>query len=267
MASRADWSIGCYERTAAQLLLAAEAVVARAAPLAGELVVDVGCGTGNAALLAAARGARVIGVDPAARLLEVARAEAAARELEATFVAGEAAAIPLPEASADAVVSVFGVIFAADAAAAAAELTRVSRDGGRIVLSAWIPGGAISELNRIGQEAVMRALGTPPGPTPFAWHDREALEGLFNPHGYRIEVEERRLSFVGRSPGDYLDAEIESHPLVVAGRSILQRHGLDEEVRTRMLSVLEAANEDPAGFCVTRQYVVATARRRPSAES
>ena len=129
MASRADWSIGCYERTAAQLLPAAEAVVARAAPLAGELVVDVGCGTGNAALLAAARGARVIGVDPAARLLEVARAEAAARELEATFVAGEAAAIPLPEASADAVVSVFGVIFAPDAAAAAAELTRVSRDG------------------------------------------------------------------------------------------------------------------------------------------
>ena len=113
----------------------------------------------------------------------------------------------------------------------------------------------------------MRALGTPPGPTPFAWHDREALEGLFNPHGYRIEVAEHRLSFVGRSPGDCLDAEIESHPLMVAGRSILQRHGLDEEVRTRMLSVLEAANEDPAGFCVTRQYVVATARRGPSAES
>jgi SAM-dependent methyltransferase len=266
VASRSDWSIGCYERTAAQLLPAAEAVVARAAPLAGELVVDVGCGTGNAALLAAARGAQVIGVDPAPRLLEVARAEAAARELEATFLAGEAAALPLPEASADAVVSVFGVIFAPDAAAAAAELTRVSRDG-RIVLSAWIPGGAISELNRIGQEAVMRALGTPPGPTPFAWHDREALEGLFNPHGYRIEVEEHRLSFVGRSPSDYLDAEIESHPLVVAGRSILQRHGLDEEVRTRMLSVLEAANEDPAGFRVTRRYVVATARRRPSAES
>lgn len=160
--------------------------------------------------------------------------------------------------------SVFGVIFAPDAAAAAAELTRVSRDG-RIVLSAWIPGGAISQLNRIGQEAVIRALGTPPGPTPFAWHDRKALEGLFSPHGYGIEVQEHRLCFIGRSPSDYLDAEIESHPLVVAGRSILQRHGLDEEVRTRMLSVLEAANEDPTGFRLTRHYVVATAQRRPSA--
>src|SRR6266508_4578451 len=88
---RFDWSIGRYEHTAAQLLAAAEAVVERAAPLACERVVDVGCGTGNAALLAAARGARVVGVDPAGRLLEVARDEADARGLEVMFLPGEAA--------------------------------------------------------------------------------------------------------------------------------------------------------------------------------
>ena len=68
-----DWGLGRYEDTAAQLEPAARAVVERAAPAAGEHVVDVGCGTGNAALLAAERGARVTGVDPAPRLLDVAR--------------------------------------------------------------------------------------------------------------------------------------------------------------------------------------------------
>jgi len=156
-----DWSLGHYEHSAYQLLPAAEVVVERAMPVAGERVVDVGCGTGNAALLAAARGARVTGVDPARRLLEVAREQAAARGLEVMFLPGEAAALPLPEASADVVLSVFGVIFAPNAQAATAELARVTAAGGRIVLSAWIPIGAISETNRLARETVMRALGAP----------------------------------------------------------------------------------------------------------
>ena len=231
--------------------------MARAEPLAGRVVADVGCGTGNAALLAASLGARVIGVDPAPRLLEVARAEAEARRLDVTFVPGDAAALPLEDASVDAVLSVFAVIFAPDVAAAAAELSRVTRDG-PIVLTAWIPGGPISEVIRLGREA----LGARPGPPPFPWHEREALEGLFDPHGFGIEIEEHRLAFTGRSPSAYLDAEIESHPLLAAEREILERHGLAGDVRMRMLSVLEAANEDPTGFRVTRRYVVATAKRQ-----
>src|SRR5919199_6366535 len=104
-ATRLDWGLGRYEDTAARLEPAARAVVERAAPAAGEHVLDVGCGTGNAALLAAARGARVTGVDPAPRLLDVAREEAAARGLDATFTAGEAAALPLGDGEADVVLS------------------------------------------------------------------------------------------------------------------------------------------------------------------
>lgn len=137
---RVDWGVGHYEQTASQLLPAAELLVEQAAPLAGTRVVDVGCGTGNAALLAAARGARVTGVDPALRLLEVARRRAAAAALEVTFLTGEAAALPLPDNSADVVLSVFGVIFAPDPQAAAAELARVTAHDGRILLTAWIPG-------------------------------------------------------------------------------------------------------------------------------
>jgi ubiquinone/menaquinone biosynthesis C-methylase UbiE len=107
-----DWGLGNYEQTAAQLLPAARVVVDRAAPTPDERVVDVGCGTGNAALLAAARGARAIGVDPATRLLEVARDAAAARGLNATFALGDAESLPVDDRAADVVLSVFGVIFA-----------------------------------------------------------------------------------------------------------------------------------------------------------
>ncbi len=144
-------------------------------------MVDVGCGTGNAALLAAALGARVTGVDPAARLLEVARERAADEGLQATFVAGDAASVPLEDATADVVLSVFGVIFAPDPAAAAAELARVTAPDGRILLSAWIPEGPISQMGRAAREAIGRALGTPPGPPQFMWHDRDALAALFGP--------------------------------------------------------------------------------------
>lgn len=85
------WGAGRYERIAEQLLPAAEVVVERATPREGERVVDIGCGTGNAALLAAGRGATVTGVDPAQRLLEVGAATAAERGLNATFTLGEAA--------------------------------------------------------------------------------------------------------------------------------------------------------------------------------
>src|SRR5689334_10537672 len=105
-----DWSAGRYERTAGQLLSAARVVVERAAVAPGERVVDVGCGTGNAALLAAERGARVTGVDPAVRLLGVAREQAAARGLVADFAEGDAAHLPLGDGEAQAVLSVFGVI-------------------------------------------------------------------------------------------------------------------------------------------------------------
>ena len=163
-----DWSLGRYERTAEQLLPAARLVVERAAPRVGERVVDVGCGSGNAALLAAERGARVTGVDPAARLLDVAREEAAARGLDADFALAEAAALPLADGEADVVLSVFGLIFAPDPQAAAAELDRVTAPSGRIVLSAWIPGGGMSDAIRVSREAVARVLELPPGPQPFA---------------------------------------------------------------------------------------------------
>jgi len=257
---RIDWSIGHYEETASELAPAAELLVDEAEPLPGKRVVDVGCGTGNAALLAAVRGARVIGVDPALRLLDVARERAEAGALDVAFLAGEAAAIPVGDKSADVVLSVFGVIFAPDAEAAAAELARVTADDGRIVLTSWIPDGAVSRMNKVAQEAVLRALGAPAGSPPFPWHDAEALNQLFAPHGFSFSVKEHSLPFNAASAHDFLE-EGSSHPLAVASRQILERHGLAEDVYMQMLEILQAANEDPSGFRVTSRYVTATGVR------
>jgi len=258
--SGADWGLGRYEDTAVRLEPAARVVVERAAPAAGERVVDVGCGTGNAALLAAERGAAVTGVDPAPRLVAVAREAGAARGLDATFVVGEAAALPLGDGEADVVLSVFGAIFASDPRAAVAEMARVTARGGRMVISAWIPSGAVHDAVRVAQEAVRNALGAPAGPPPFPWHDRTALAELLAPHGFEITVDEERLAFTAPSPQAYVDEQAD-HPLGVAGRAVLGPRNEDGALRERMLAIFEARNEEPAAFRVTSRYVVATARR------
>jgi SAM-dependent methyltransferase len=256
-----DWSLGHYETTAKQLLPAARVVVEQAAPDRDELVVDVGCGTGNAALLAAERGARVTGIDPAARLLDVARARASARGLEATFVQGDAAAIPVQDRSTDLVLSVFGVIFAPDASAAAAEMARVTAPGGRIVVSAWIPRGAISDMVGVSREAMARAVGASAGPAPFAWYERDALTDIFAPLGFSVSVREEQLAFTADSARDFLEAESADHPLWVAGRAVLEPRGELQALQARVLGILEAANEEPGAFRVTSRYVVARAER------
>jgi SAM-dependent methyltransferase len=262
-AMQMDWSVGRYETIAEQLWPAAADLVDRAAISPGDRVVDVGCGTGNAALLAAGRGAQVTGVDPAARLLEVARARAAESGTAASFKQGDAASIPLETAGADVVLSVFGVIFAPDPAAAAAELARVTAPEGRILLTAWVPGGAIDDCVGAFQKAVVDALALPPGPPPFAWHESGELERLLGPHGFSVTVEEGRLAFTAGSAREYLAIMGRDHPVAMAGRAVLASRGGAEEVTERAIGILEAANEDPAAFRMTSRYVVATATRQP----
>ncbi len=256
-----DWSLGHYETTAEQLSPVATAVVDRAALSPGDRVVDVGCGTGNATLAAALRGAHATGVDPAARLLEVARVRAAESGVHATFVRGDAASIPLETASADIVLSVFGVIFAPDPAAAATEIARLTAPGGRILLTAWIPEGAINDFVGVFQKAVAAALGLPPGPPPFAWHDQGALASLFGPHGFSVTVAQDEVAITASSPREYMEIQRRDHPMSVAGQAVLESRGDGEALAERALAILEAANEDPGAFRVTSQYVVATAVR------
>jgi ubiquinone/menaquinone biosynthesis C-methylase UbiE len=258
-----EWGAGRYERIAEQLLPAAEVVVERAAPRKGERVVDIGCGTGNAALLAAERGATIAGVDPAQRLLDVGAATAAERGLNATFMLGEAADIPLEDDGADVALSVFGVIFAPDPEAAAAEIDRVTAQAGRVLLAAWIPGGAISQAVRFTRQTVAEILGQPPASPPFAWHEQESVSGLFEPYGFTPSLTEHALAFGASSVDEFMRIEGENHPLAIAARPVLEGAGRAEEVRAGMRRIYEEANEDPNRFRITSRYVVAEMERSP----
>lgn len=255
-----DWSVGRYETIAALLLPAAEAVVAAAGLKRGDRVVDIGCGTGNAALLAARRGAEVIGVDPASRLIDVAAERAAREGVEASFRPGEAASLPIPDASADVAMSVFGIIFAADAAAAAAEIDRVLTAPARIVLSAWLPSGAVFEMNAAAAAAIRAAVGAPPPPA-FNWHDPDELVRLLQPYGFTLSTEEHELAFTATSARDFLEEQSRDHPLAVSGLGLLAKFGKAERVRNDLLEILEKGNEDATAFRSTSRYIVAVAHR------
>ncbi|WP_435206515.1 class I SAM-dependent methyltransferase [Micromonospora sp. bgisy143] len=170
------WAEGDYPAMARRLLPAAVAAVAGANIRAGDQVLDVATGTGNAALLAALCGARVTGVDFEPALLDLARSQASESSVEVEWLLGEATRLPVADGSADVVLSVFGVMYAGDQAAAATELARVCAPGGRVVLTAWMPGSFMPALG----QATAAYLPPPPagGHAPSRWGDADAVAGL-----------------------------------------------------------------------------------------
>lgn len=258
-----DWGLGHYERTAAVLVPAAERLVAAASLRTGERVLDLGSGTGTVALMAARAGAHTVAVDPAPRLRDVARQRALDAGCEVAVLAGDAAAIPAQSGSFDAVLSNFGVICAPDPVAAAGEMMRVLAPGGRIVMTAWLPGSAIGAVNVAAQEMVRAVVGGPPPPPGPDWSDPDRLDELFAPYRMRVHLEPGELSFTDASPAAYLEAELASHPLAVAGFRVLERVGQAAAAHARMLAILEERNEDPRGFKATCRYVVVTVTPTP----
>ncbi len=257
-----DWSDGEYERTAATLVEAAAKAIDTAGIGRGTRVLDLGAGTGNASLEAARRGADVLAVEPAARLLEVCRERAAREGLAIATKAGDAGHIPVDDASVDVLVSVFAVIFAPDPEVAADEMLRVVRPGGRVVVTAWTPQGPISQAGKILREA-MSAL-DPSGATRAApaWGDPAWVRALFEKRGARVTIEEATLPFEAASPEAWFDDQARHHPVwrFVHG-ALKDRPAEWERVRSRSIDVLRAGSTDPARLCVTSRYLVIDAVR------
>ncbi|MGI9185719.1 MAG: class I SAM-dependent methyltransferase [Solirubrobacteraceae bacterium] len=250
-----DWGAGRYETTAAQLEPVAQAVVDRARVGPGDDVLDLACGTGNAALIAASRGGLVVGIDAAPRLLEVARERAQAQGVVLDLRAGDLLALPVDDVSADIALSVFGVIFAPDPTQALREISRVLRPGGRALITAWIPAGPIDAmLGAMGR--VVRRVTETPARTRFAWHDPDAMGPLAVAAGLELHATTpSKLAIRGSSPESYVAAGQE-HPMARAVRPAVQRAGVEDEIREAMTAVLREANEDPDGFLIHSPYVV-----------
>lgn len=178
----AVWSAGAFEEVAESIADAHAALVEALAPQPGDEFLDVGCGAGHVAELAAQTGAHVTGIDLSPRLIDVARGRANAGGFHIHYAVGDAENLDVPDTSFDVVSSCFGMIFAPDHAAAASELARVTREGGRLGFSAWTPDGSIGDMFKFFAQY------QPPPPdgagTPLQWgteaHVHQLLDGTFD---------------------------------------------------------------------------------------
>jgi SAM-dependent methyltransferase len=259
-----DWSDGDYEKTALTLEPVTARVMEVALPRPGERVLDIGCGTGNAALAAARLGAEVTAVDPAARLLQVARERAEREGLTLAWAQGEAGAIPAEDARFDLAVSVFAAIFAPDAERVASELLRVVRPGGRVVMTSWISEGGIAEAGRLLWSA-MAPLAPPsptPPPSPPRWGEQDFVEQLFGARGARVTVSEESIAFTAASPAAWFAEQERHHPAWRSiHRALAARPGAWDELRDRSVERLAAWNEDPTAFLTRSRYLLITVHR------
>jgi SAM-dependent methyltransferase len=167
---------------------------------AGERVLDVAAGNGNATLAAARRFADVTSTDYVAALLERGKERAAAERLAVTFQQADAEALPFSDGSFDVVLSTFGVMFTPNQEKAAAEMSRVLRRGGRVGLANWTPDGFIGQLFKTIGKHVPPPAGVKPPPL---WGTEARLAELFP--GHHIEASTQVFNFRYRSPAHWLE--------------------------------------------------------------
>ncbi len=196
------WASGDYAVIGTTLQPVGESLCEAVDLVAGSRVLDVACGSGNATLAAARRFCRSTGVDYVPELLARARERAEAERQEIELIEGDAEKLPCGDATFDAVLSTFGVMFAPDQERAAAERTRVCRKGGKIGLSDWTPEGFIGELFK----TVGRHVPPPPGvSSPLRWGTEAGIEALFGSRVQTLRIERKHFVFRYRSSAHFIE--------------------------------------------------------------
>ena len=238
--ARAAWAAGEYDRIADLLWKVGARIVNRVGVGPEEDVLDLACGTGNAAIRAAQAGGRVVGMDLTPELFDAARARAAAAGVEVEWVQGDAEALAFGDETFDIVLSTFGCSWVPRHQVTAHEIDRVLRRNGRMGLTNWTPEGVGGEFFGITGKYL------PPAPSfassPALWGSEEHVRGLFADTG--IELEFARESVVWRF--DSVPEAVETFtatlgPLVKA-RELLEPQGRWIALREEIAAWFEHGN-------------------------
>ena len=252
---RATWMAGDFGLVARTINSGAETFVDRLSYSPGTQVLDVACGTGNVAIPLARRGAVVTGVDIAANLLEQARARATAEGLSVRFDEGDAEQLPYPDASFQAVVSMFGAMFAPRPELVASELARVVRPGGRLAMANWTPGSFSGKMF----QATARHVSP-----PVLWGDETTVRQRLSPYFHDLQTQLISIDFdMAASPAGAVDFFRKYFGPTHVAFSRLDEAG-QLALAADLVSLWTAANTapDPANrTLIHNQYLQVTATR------
>lgn len=199
---QATWSSGDYAIVGTTLQIVGEQLAEAMDLRAGQKVLDIAAGNGNATLAAARRWCEVTSTDYIETLLARGKQRAEADGLAVTFQTADAEALPFADASFDGVMSTFGAMFSPDQSSTASEMLRVCRPGGRIGLANWTPGGFIGQMFK----TIGKQLPPPAGmKSPALWGTWEWIEKAFRADAAALAAEPRHFMFRYRTPEHFLD--------------------------------------------------------------
>lgn len=196
------WSAGDYAVVGTTLQIVGEALCEALDLRAGERVLDIAAGNGNATLAAARRWCDVVSTDYVPALLERGRARASAEGLQVQFEQADAENLPYNDNSFDVAMSTFGVMFTPDQDKAAAEMVRACKPGGRIGLANWTPASFVGEIFK----TLGKYLPPPAGvKSPALWGTEARLRELFGDRIDSIEIARREFTFRYHSAAHWLE--------------------------------------------------------------
>jgi SAM-dependent methyltransferase len=249
------WGTGPYQRVTETLPDIHARVIERLAPHDGVRWLDLACGTGAVAELAAEAGATVTGIDLAPALIDTARERAEERGLTIDYRVGDCEQLDVPDASFEAVSSTCGVMFSPDHEASARELARVTRPGGRIALANWTPTGGLARMF-----GVMRPfLPAPPPSNPFDWGDERRVRELLG-DAFELDIQEHVSTLRVPSGEAYWELFSTSYgPTKALADSLGDRR---EELHDAWVDFFETNYRVNGEIAHTREYLLIVGERR-----
>jgi ubiquinone/menaquinone biosynthesis C-methylase UbiE len=254
---RRVWGSGDYASIATLIVPIAELLCDEAGLRAGNRVLDVACGSGNATLAAARRGCTATGLDYVPELLSTARERARVESLDVALVEGDAEAMPFEDASFDRVLSVVGVMFAPDQEQAATELLRVCRPGGTIALANWTPEGFIGDLLRLVGGHAPPPAGLKP---PTLWGSEEHVHQLLH-DAATLRTQRHAFTMRFRSAEEFADVFISRYGPIPKAAEGLDPVGR-ERFREEFVELVRTHDDELMGsVAVPAEYLTVIADR------
>ena len=259
---RAAWMAGDFGKVAQNTARSAEEFISRLNIASGSRVLDVACGTGNTAIPLARCGAHVTGVDIATNLLQQARERAATEGLDITFDEGDAERLPYPDAMFDAVVTMFGAMFAPHHELVTAEFARVLKPGGLLAMANWTPGGFTGQMFQVTARHTGSPMGIAP---PVHWGHAKVVRDRLTTNFENIELDAITIEFdIPASP-----AGVVAFFRTYFGPTQAAFASLDEAGQARLAVDMEAlwagANRAPdptSRTIIDNEYLQVVARRK-----